>query len=282
VADADAADAESAAGYGGEVRIRAKGAGAGRLRDVLLERLENLNQQHGWTAEPLAAGAQAVHPGQCVVTVPGQDAPDAYPLTPSDPPPIPPGQDEVYISFAWKQERAEPLVDTLIDSLGGYGIRVLRDSDQLQPGDRISAFMKRLSAGRCVLLVLSEAYLRSPFCMTELHGIWVNARQREDELLRRIVPLVQPDAGIGTIAGRIAHAAHWKAEYEALDALLRQHGAEVMGIGDFQRFKAIGDFYRHVSDMLSFADDVLVPRDRMVLSADGFAVVRDLIRKALR
>jgi internalin A len=118
--------------------------------------------------------------------------------------------------------------------------------------------------------------------MTELHGIWVNARQREDEYLRRIVPLVQPDAGIGTIAGRIDHAVHWKAEYEALDALLRQHGADVIGAADFQRFKAMGDFYGQVGDMLSFADDVLVPRERAVVSADDFAVVRDLIRKALR
>jgi internalin A len=281
--DADAESAEPPGpGYGGEVRIRTKGDGAERLLAALMERVAQLNEQHAWAANPsdsspLGRAAQLLRRGRAE-----GDAAELPALAPADPPATTPAAPEVYVSFAWKQDRAEPLVDELLDGLGRHGIQVLRDSDQLQPGDRISAFMKRLSAGRCVLLVLSEAYLRSPFCMTELHGIWVNARQREDEFLRRIVPLVQPDAGIGTIAGRIGHAAHWKSQHEALDTLLHQHGADVIGAEDFRRFKLIGDFYRQVGDMLSFADDMLVPRDRPTLSRDGFAVVRGLIERALR
>ncbi len=199
----------------------------------------------------------------------------------TDPPPAPPSTPEVYVSFAWKQDRVEPLLDELIAGLTRHGIQVRRDSDELQPGDRISEFMKRLSAGRCVLLVISTDYIRSPFCMTELHGIWINACQREDVFLKRIVPLVQVDAGISTIQGRMAHAAYWKQQHQELDALIREHGADVLGAEDFRCFKLIGDFYRHVGDMLRFADDVLVPRDRPTLSRDGFATVCELIHRTL-
>ncbi|AGA89923.1 TIR domain-containing protein [Thioflavicoccus mobilis 8321] len=314
LADADDTTlASTGTTYGGKVRVQVKGKGAKQLLGLLLERLDRLNQDHSWEAEPLDPGAQDLRESTSLARL--RLRPPSYifaalytkldlfarflvprgilgaratgdthepgRLMPADPPAMTPDTPEVYVSFAWKQDRAEPLVDELIEGLGQHGIRVLRDSEQLQPGDRISAFMKRLSAGRCVLLVLSDAYLCSPFCMTELHGIWVNARQREDEFLRRIVPLVQSDAGIGTIAGRIEHAARWKAEYERLDRLFRQHGLDVIGVEDFRRFKAIGDFYRHVGDMLSFADDVLVPRERPTLSRDRFAMVRDLITRTL-
>jgi len=64
-----------------------------------------------------------------------------------------------------------------------------------------------------------------------------------------------------------------------LDGLIRQHGAD--GAENFRRFKPIGDFDRQVGDMLGFADNVLVPRDRPTLSRDGFVMVRDLIDRAL-
>ena len=37
----------------------------------------------------------------------------------------------------------------------------------------------------------------------------------------------------------------------------------------------------NVGDLLSYVDDVLIPRDRPSLSGDGFAVVGKLIKKAL-
>jgi len=130
-------------------------------------------------------------------------------------------------------------------------------------------------------VVLSAAYLRSEPCMTELHRIYTNARQREDAFLGHIVPLVQDDARIGTIRERVEHAAYWKQEHDGLAALLREHGAEVLGAADFARFKLIGDFYRQVGDMLALANDVLLARDRPTLSRNGFVMVRGLIERAL-
>jgi internalin A len=282
VADRDeAADPSGNPGYGGRLRLRVKGQGAERLLAALIERLQRLNRDHGWAGAPEDSGTQGTGPHARGLGESAGDGSDLTRLTLAAPPAEPPGTPEVYVSFAWKQDRAEPLVGDLIEGLAEHGIRVLRDSDQLQPGDSISSFMRRLSAGRCVLLVISHAYLRSPFCMTELQGIWTNARQSERLFRKRVVPLVQTDAAIGTLKGRVAHAAYWQQEHAEIDALIRRHGAEVVGAEDFRRFKLIGDFYRHVGDILSFADDVLVPRDRPTLSRESFAVVRDLIERAL-
>jgi len=200
---------------------------------------------------------------------------------PATPPATPPAEPEVYVSYGWARERTDPLVGELCDALAGQGLHIHRDTTELQPGDRISHFMERLSAGRCVVVVFSAAYLRSESCMTELYRVYTNARRQGDEFLARIVPLVQDDARIGTPYERTGHAVFWKEEHAKLEALIREHGAEVLGEADFARFKLIGEFWRQVSDMLACVNDVLLARDRPTLSRDGFAMVRGLIERAL-
>ena len=261
------------AGYGGRLRIQVKGGDAERLLATLVERIGKLNKRGDWGGT-LTRGTPAATKGGA--------SPEPPAAAPADPPPTPPTRPEVFISYAGRQEQAEPLVDDLIDGLAKHDIRVLRDRTDIQPGDLISAFMRRISSGRCVLLVISQAYLRSPYCMTELHGIWTQARRSDADFLRRIVPLVQPGADIGTIEGRIAHAVHWKQRYESLDALIRAHGPAVVGERDFAQFKLMDDYWRQVGDLLAYANDVLLPRERPALERDNFAVVRALIEQALR
>jgi len=256
-------------GYGGRIRIRTRGKGAATLLARLVERIKELDERSGWSGqlvEPFPAG--------------GID-PDPEQIRPAIPPPTAPAKSEVYVSYAWARERQDPLVAELCAELETQGLRIRRDSIELQPGDRISHYMERLSAGRCVVVVLSKAYLRSEYCMTELYRFYTNAKQRDGDFLRRIVPLIQDDAGIGTPRERIAHAVHWKTEYEELAGLVHEHGPGIMGTEDFRRFKLVDEFYHHIGDMLAYANDVLIPRDRLALSKDNFALVKKLIDRAL-
>jgi hypothetical protein len=99
---------------------------------------------------------------------PGEPAP----LHPSAPPPTRPDPREVYVSYNWRREAQSPLVQGLCDALWERErIRVIRERDVMHWGDSIRQFMQQLAAGRCVLVILSADYLRTPFCMTELHDI---------------------------------------------------------------------------------------------------------------
>ena len=49
------------------------------------------------------------------------------------------------------------------------GVRIRRDKYEMTVGDRISKFMQRLAQGDRVIVVLSDKYLKSPFCMYELY-----------------------------------------------------------------------------------------------------------------
>jgi hypothetical protein len=82
---------------------------------------------------------------------------------------------------------------------------LIRDKGALDYGDQISDFMKTLGQARLVIVVLSNKYLRSPYCMTELYALYQNARQERQEFLNRIIPL----ANIGNWLGRATYAERW-------------------------------------------------------------------------
>ncbi|GAB6039572.1 COR domain-containing protein [Endothiovibrio diazotrophicus] len=259
-------------GYGGRVMVCTKGVGAERLQQNLVEQIAKLNERSQWPGQLLEARGN--HPHRHPEEEPA-------PLEPAPPPVHSPDLPELYVSYAWAREREEPLVADLCTAMERQGLRILRDSEVMRDGERISQFMERLSTGRCVVVVLSAAYLRSEYCMTELYRIYLNARQRGDDFLRRIVPLVQEDLQIDTPKGRIDHAIHWKGEYDTIDALIREHGAGVIGQEDFARFKLMDAFHRHVGDILHQINDFLLTRDHTALARNDFARVKALIDRAL-
>jgi len=192
-----------------------------------------------------------------------------------------PDDPEVYVSYAWAKERLNPLADELCAELDKQGWHIRRDSTELQSGDRISNYMEQLSAGRCVLVILSRDYLRSEYCMTELYRLYTNAKQRDQDFLHRILPLIQDDARIDSLRECANYALYWKNKYDELDELTRAHSVEILGKEGAPRFLRIGGFYRHVTDILVYVNDVLIPRDRSSLSKDRFALIKALIERAL-
>jgi internalin A len=103
----------------------------------------------------------------------------------------PTGHTEYYVSYAWGDDtpegrEREAVVERLCTAAEERGIRVLCDKKALGLGDRISKFMKLLGRGKRVFVVISDKYLKSPYCMNELFELWRNCREDEDEFLDHI------------------------------------------------------------------------------------------------
>jgi internalin A len=105
------------------------------------------------------------------------------------------------------------VVERLCRTLEKENCQVVRDKTALRYGDLISTFMKTLGQADWVIVVLSAKYLHSHYCMTELYDIYQNARQKSQEFLNRIIPLVLADARIGTWRDRVAYAEYWETEF---------------------------------------------------------------------
>ena len=78
-------------------------------------------------------------------------------------------------------------IRSLVRDVGTSGIiameMMVRDKNAMRSGDLISGFMKRIGRADRVIVVLSDKYLRSPYCMTELHIIYRRSNEEKEEFL---------------------------------------------------------------------------------------------------
>lgn len=137
----------------------------------------------------------------------------------------PPRAPEVYVSYAWAPE-SEAFVDQLGDALKQEGITLLRDKAEVRYKDSIRDFMQRIGQGDCVIVVVSDRSLKSPYCMYELLEVERNAGLRA-----RIFPVVLQDANIFDPVVLIDYIQYWEDQYEVLDKKLKRlkgHGLEAL------------------------------------------------------
>ncbi|MES2982791.1 MAG: COR domain-containing protein, partial [Verrucomicrobiota bacterium] len=173
------------------------------------------------------------------------------------------------VSYAWTKESSE-IVDQLCANAAAQNIEVIRDKTHLDLGERISKFMNRLSEGDRIFIILSEKYLSSPFCMYELFEVWRQSKRDDESFLKRIRIYRLPDAKIGTLIERLEIGVFWKKQYEQVEALIREHGPEIIGGTDFNRYKLMKDFALHVGDLIGLAMDTLQPQTIEELESFGF------------
>lgn len=236
--------------------------------DLLQQVLEvHLGQTSCW--KDLEAGLVALTPASPGCPSSGSSVP-------------PPSTQKVYISYAWgdatpEGQRRGALADDLCNAMKAAGITVLKDRDQVQPGDRISAFMKKLAKGDQILVVLSDRYLTSENCMFELYNIWTRAAHDPEQFLKRVIPLTLPDAQIRTTRDKVNRGLYWQKQKDDLEA---SGGLNVMGTITFEKFNLIKQFCQHTADMLTLLMDKNEPRDFDRQAQEGFREVLDQILAA--
>ena len=110
----------------------------------------------------------------------------------------------VFISYAWGDEREE-IVNQIDLFLQKRGLKIVRDKRDLEYKGSIKKFMERIGRGDCVIVVISDKYLRSPNCMFELVEISENKLFQD-----RIFPVVWIDANIYNPIKRIDYIRYWE------------------------------------------------------------------------
>ncbi len=93
-------------------------------------------------------------------------------------------QPTVYISYKWKGVSMD-MVDTLCDLFKRKRIYYKRDKEDCRYGDNITEFMDEIREGSFVVVMLTDAYLKSSNCMYELAGVL-----NHPDYLKRIFPIV--------------------------------------------------------------------------------------------
>ncbi len=161
----------------------------------------------------------------------------------------------VFISYAWGGER-EDVVNQIDEALQKRGIKIIRDKRDLGYKGSIKEFMERIGRGDCIILVISDKYLRSPNCMFELVEIAENK-----QFYDRVFPIVLSDANIYDPLKRIEYVKHWEAKRaELAKAMKKLDPANLQGIRDDM------DQYDRIRDKISGMTSIL--KDMNTLTPD--------------
>ncbi len=107
--------------------------------------------------------------------------------------PMPSDKKTYCVSCAWNDE-SKAIVDGLCEEARQRGIEILRDKTGMGLDESISRFMQKLGAGDRVFVILSEKYLKSPYCMYELLEVWRNCKMEDEVYRQRIRVYRLPDA----------------------------------------------------------------------------------------
>jgi internalin A len=191
---------------------------------------------------------------------------------------------EVYISYAWGDDsdegkRRAQAVDGLYAALAKDGFRPVRDKEAMRAGDLISAFIRQLTRADRVVAVISEKYLRSPYCMKEIYEIWLRCQRDAEIMAKTVIPIVLPGVKIESLWDRKAYVDYWGAEAQRVDELERQGKMLSLSPQSFQEARLIREFAYHVDGILYFLQDVLMPRKLEVHLDNGFEAVREALRR---
>jgi DNA-binding NtrC family response regulator len=183
-------------------------------------------------------------------------------------------QPSVFISYAWGDEREE-IVNQIDDSLQKRGIKIIRDKRDLAYKGSIKEFMERIGKGDCVIVVITDKYLRSPNCMFELIEIAENK-----EFQNRIFPVIWKDANIYDPLKRIEYIKYWEVRRADLaKAMKKLDPANLQGIREEM------DLYARIRDKISGLTSIL--KDMNTLTPEmhqdsDFSQLYDAIGKKIR
>jgi hypothetical protein len=157
-------------------------------------------------------------------------------------------ENEVFVSYAWGGE-SEQTVNELEHTFAEHGIRIIRDKKELDYKGSIKEFEERIGMGQCIVLLISDKYLRSEHCMYELMEVEKNQHLRE-----RIFPIVLTDADIYSSAGRLAYIKYWDKQIKRLNNSIKQIDliADLDSItNNLKTYMRIRANIDHLTDLLS-------------------------------
>ncbi|GAB3659668.1 hypothetical protein GCM10028791_33150 [Echinicola sediminis] len=178
----------------------------------------------------------------------------------------------VYISYAWN-EKSEAIADALEQKLTDMGAHFMRDKTELNYKGRIRDFMDQIGRGEYVILILSNDYFQSEYCMYELLQIFKNQRFYD-----RIYPIVLEEVSISKATDRVELVKYWENKSKELDKKIREleNLSNIQGISeDLNLYQEIRN---NIANLTRILKDINYLNTDMHIKAD-FSQIIQLIKQ---
>lgn len=119
-------------------------------------------------------------------------------------------KNEIYISHAWEPQSDEILYP-LIKRLQQEKFNIIYDHKDLGYRGSITQFMDDLAESEAIIIIVSNKYLKSEYCMYELLKIY-----EQKDIQNRIYPIVLSEVNIAKSTDRLNLVKYWEKEAKDL------------------------------------------------------------------
>lgn len=179
---------------------------------------------------------------------------------------------KVFVSYSWGVERDTEIVGKLDKECELRGIKLIRDSNTLHPGERISKFMKRIAGASHAIVVLSEKYFKSEYCLYELKEL---LQQKGFE--QKIFPISADGLKISDTATRREFIKFWVSRVEAEQAAIGNDVEDGVAPGQHKDLNLYLEFKIKVDGLMGDISDIIASQAE-TLKENRYASILDLIR----
>ena len=156
----------------------------------------------------------------------------------------------IYLSYAWNDAATEDIIRKLEPACENARIELIRDINEMDYGESISAFMDQLGEARGIVVIVSRKYLQSYNCFYELLAIYNNQQFRQ-----RVFPIVLEDAGIFDDATRLEYISYWERQTNKLEQLLKDNTVKRVATV-VKKLDLYADIRHHFDQIVSMLADM--------------------------
>lgn len=201
-------------------------------------------------------------------------------------PPITDNYPTIYFSYAWKDlanEDREKFVGDLYESLkrdasGKYKLR--RDKEDVEYKESISTFMKEIGRGDLVVVAISDKYLKSEYCMYELHELYLNSKSNLEELREKIFPVRVERIDLTDPIVLDQYFEYWQQKEESWATLVKKQSSRISPQQQ-ERYDKIKKIASDLGRFLDFIADMNT-RTTELLEKDDFKEIKEAIQKRMK
>lgn len=154
---------------------------------------------------------------------------------------------KIFLSYSRKNSKIADSLDVMFQT---KDIKLERDIRDIDYRESIKEFMKKVRNADFSLMIISEDYLKSPYCMYE-----VTEFIKDENYKEKILPIVQSDVDIFENKGRNKYIKYWQDKYKETYAELND--LDELNKGDtIDELKKIEEIQRKISEFMTFIAEI--------------------------
>lgn len=188
---------------------------------------------------------------------------------------------KIFFSYAWGDDKEPPgesrekLVSELYNSLLAENYNPVRDKNNVKYKDFFSDFIAELGKGKCIVVAISDKYLKSTYCMFELYEIARHSNFDKYHFREKIFPIMVEFIDFNNPAIIEHYLRFWESQYKLWSDLIAKRAGQ-LSVEQMQRYDKVKMIYQNFGKLTDWLADINTLNPQL-LSKDNFAEIKKAI-----